>query len=145
MFIFLIPIFLLKKETYKNFLIYLFIVSSFSINIYRINDDNPFKPSFDISYINEDKTLDYIYYYDQQYFLEKALFAFSKDNQNYNQKIILEIYSETNRDWPPTEYLYSINNLAAYLHQRDDCSDFQKSRVFINISDEEYEYLLCLN
>ena len=132
MFIFLIPIFLLKKETYKNFLIYLFIVSSFSINIYRINDDNPFKPSIDISYINEDKTLDYIYYHDQQYFLKKALFAFSKDNQNYNQKIILEIYSETNRDWPPTEYLYSINNLAAYLHQRDDCSDFQKSRVFIN-------------
>ena len=40
--------------------------------------------------------------------------------------------------------LYSINNLAAYLHQRDDCSDFQKSRVYINISDEEYEYLLCL-
>ena len=106
MFIFLIPIIFLKKTTFKNFLIYLFIVSSFSINIYRINDDNPFKPSFNFSYIYEDKTLNYIYYHDQQYFLENALFAFSKDNQNYNKKIVLEIYDETNRDWPPTEFIF---------------------------------------
>ena len=145
MFTFLIPIIFLKKQTYKKFLIYLFVVSSFSINIFRINDDNPFKPSFNFSNINEDKTFNYIYSHNQQYFLEKALFAFSEDKQNFNQKLILEIYKETDRDWPPVEYLYSINNLAAYLHQQDDCSDFQKSRIYINISDEVYEYSLCLN
>ena len=123
---FLIPIIFFKKQTYKKFLIYLFVVSSFSINIFRINDDNPFKPSFNFSNINEDKTFNYIYSHNQQYFLEKALFSFSEDKQNFNQKIILEIYKETDRDWPPIEYLYSINNLA-YLHQQDDCSDFQKS------------------
>ena len=145
MFIFLVPIVFLKKKTYKDFLIYLFIISSFSINVYRINDDNPFKPSFNFSYINTDKTFNYIYYQNQKYFLEKTLFDFSKDNQNYNQKMILDIYNETNRDWPPIEYLYSINNLAAYLHQRDDCSDFQKTSVYVNTLNEEYEYLLCLN
>ena len=147
----LIPLFFsikFNKVELKKYTIYFLIISSFSIGLYRVNDDNPFKPSFSLQNVSIDKTNQYIYNDPENYFLKTSYLAFGEKNVNvlsFSSNIMQDIYSDENRVWPPIQYLYSIKNISEFLLQKQDCPEVDKTKINIEIDNEQYNYSICLN
>ena len=147
----LIPLFFsikFNKVELKKYTIYLLIISSFSIGLYRVNDDNPFKPSFSLENVSIDKTNQYIYNDPENYFIKQSYLAFGRQEVgalSFSADVMQSIQSDQNRIWPPTQYVYSIKNITEFLLQKTDCPKVDKTTINIEIDNEQYEYRICLN